>query len=832
MKERNGQNLKRNDRGFTLIELIVAMAILGVVSLTIYTFMIQGSRFYGKQNADAAIQTDAQLVANAISDLIIDCEVDIRYDNTLSAQAGTTEKVLQIVNSDRAFIIFRQDTNIFYLEGTYDPTAMTYTYDSGSLTDSAELLGQNVTAFNVDLSRVGGKGKKENIVTYSMTYENYGRKYAGNYQVNLRNMVTVSADTITKKTREPDISKVTVTPSPVYVDVKGKATPQFMTASTDFTANSDATNVDKEDFYDWSLTDAEGGAAPFLSFLTVSSKKNVTVQYLQPSAADVTSTAFVIAKSQIANKATGNKPEGKAEIRFKKVNDLAIASVSGVVSGAAQPKTTAVFSASVDSFNLSTEEKNCKWELYYQTGATVDESKWQPCTNANIGSGTMLGSTYSSLLGSNASLNYSLKVGSAATEKTHFQIRITNAFDSEYTAKYNLDVYVNDNSGGNKHASRGVEIDMTEYFTNGVGTSNPFSWPNGKPSKILDINIRNFSNHDCEQHYNHTYTFTGSSLTFQRSDDPFLKVYYTDEDTPQQKCYVYLDYGALRYTEGANALTYYDSPNILCNLLYYNTDGTLAVADGVNWTLTPVSLTPGSPAANGVMLIPYGGYADMNATFNGYNISKKSQVGIYLYVDGRYMNVNGNDYSMQDFSPYISVDYTGSIGNRYVLIDKAAARFYAKNATVLPTGALPVKITINDMYELAASYNKAAYLYRSSYDFEAYISNVEGENLFVAGPRVGQTDWNSTTLVFAGQKNAGSATSPIWSAYTYKATISTTPGRDVTENPNEALDKPTVTLQFNKVVNPTTGALSYYTMNYKGKTYYYNQTYKKWIPMS
>ncbi|MCR5654984.1 MAG: prepilin-type N-terminal cleavage/methylation domain-containing protein [Lachnospiraceae bacterium] len=831
MKKRNGLNIIRNDRGFTLIELIVAMAILGVVSLTIYTFMIQGSRFYGKQNADATIQTDAQLVANAISDLIIDCEVDIRYDNSLSSQANTTEKVLQIVNEDMAFIIFKQDTNVFYLEGTYDAAAGKYTYDSGSLTDSAELLGQNVTAFNVDLSRVGGKGSKENIVTYSMTYENYGRKYAGNYQVNLRNMVTVSADSITKKTKEADISMVSVTPSPVYVDVKGKDTPQFMTASTDFTAHSDATNVPNEDIFDWALTNAEGNSVSFLSFLTVTSKKQVTVQYLQTAAADVTSTAFVVAKSKIANKATGNKPEGKAEIRFKKVNDLAIASVSGVTSGAAQPKTTAVFQASVDSFNLSTEEKNCKWELYYQQGATVDESKWQLCTNANIGTGTMLGATYSSALGSNASLNYSVKVGSSATEKTHFQIRVTNAFDSEYTAKYNLDVYKNDGNGGNKHPSRGVEIDITQYFVDGLGTGNPFSWPNGKPSQILDINIRNYSNHDCESHYNHTYTFTGSSFTFQRSDDAFLKVYYTDEDTTSQKCYVYLDYGALRYTEGANALEYYDSPNILCNLLYYNVDGQLVIADGVGWRLTPVSLSAGTPAAGGVMLIPYGGYADMTATFNGYNISKKSQVGIYIYTDGKFMNLNANDYAMQDFNPYISADYTGSIGNRYVLIDKASARLYSKSVTVLPTSSIPVRITIDDMYQLAASYNKTSYMDRSAYEFEAYISNVDGENIYVAGPDVGQTDWNSTTLVFSGQKNAGSSTAPIWSAYTYKATIATTPGTDVTENADETMDKPKMTLQFNKVLTDS-GDLSYYTMTYNGKTYYYNQTYKKWISMS
>ena len=167
---------KLNNHGFSLVEILIAMAILGVVSLTIYSFMMQGSRFYGKQYADADIQSEAQLVANTISDLIVDCEVNISYDNSISNSINpdvssnviyAQGKALEISNRDYQFIIFHNDTNLFYLERRPSPSDPSV-YEAYDI-DNAELLAENITAFDVDLSRVSGKGKGKNIVTFTMT---------------------------------------------------------------------------------------------------------------------------------------------------------------------------------------------------------------------------------------------------------------------------------------------------------------------------------------------------------------------------------------------------------------------------------------------------------------------------------------------------------------------------------------------------------------------------------------------------------------------------------------------------------------------------------------
>lgn len=786
MKEIENSREKRNNGGFSLVEILIAMAILGVVSLVIYSFMTTGARFYQRTSADADIQSEAQLVANTISDLIVDCEVNISYDTTVSndvASPGGTltfsSRVLEISNSDYQFLIFREDDNLFYLERRPDASDPTR-YEAYNM-DNAQLLAQNVTEFEVDLSRVSGKGNGKNIVTFYMTYEKGGRSYSGNYQVNLRNNITVSANSIQPQVKEENLTMITVTPSPVTIDVKGKDNPRCVVGQQEkeFTANSDAINVGRQNIFQWTMEDSESATITYATAMGASNGKKFRIRFADD-LSNVPSTFKVVARSTIPNKATNTYAQGEAIVYFKKILDLNITPTRGVTANAVDPNTTAVFAANFTDYNLTTDDKKCTWRLEYRKGSDTD---WTVCNDSGIATGRTAGTSYVVQLGSKADEYYS------------FRLTATSQWDSTWSAEYTFGVTEKEKIPGVDSASRGVEIDLTALFTTGAyGDYANQNMPGLET--IYDVKLQNFSGHDVEG---------------------ILDLIVRDG-----KAYVYLDYGAVRYTSGADALLFYNSPNIECVIYYIDKDGNRKSKDGVNWTMTPVELSAAKPLRNAAILIPKGGTYDVTFTTIGYNISKKNQIGIYMETDGQLQNINANEYGMLDFNPYLSATYTGALGNRYNLIQSGVFRLTAKpEQSTYPTDKIPMKVTIDDFYKLVRQYasGDTSMTNRSSYDFDVYVSNVEGRDLFVKGPT--GDNWNSTTIVYNGKEQIAGTSTTTDKTFVVANTVTL----------DNQFSVGGMNITFHAVTT-SSGAVSYYEMNIDGMTYYYNSTYRCWKPMS
>ncbi|MBQ8188818.1 MAG: prepilin-type N-terminal cleavage/methylation domain-containing protein [Lachnospiraceae bacterium] len=880
MKKIISQKTKMNNKGFSLVELLIAMAILAVVSLCVYSFMNTGARLYGKTSSDADIQKEAQLVANTISDLIIDCEVNIRYDNTVSDSIGSgsggsggtggeggsggeggtggeggsggegesggtlnteavvdggeaaeggegsesgegseggegvavdaNDEILEISNSDYQFLIIQDDDKLFYLERRAN--ASTGVYDPYDLSQ-AELLAENVTDFDVDLSRV--TGKRRNIVSFSLTYEKMGRKYSGNYQVNLRNSVTVN-EVITKPlVKEENISRVIVTPDVVYVDVKrqkndeGEWIPTSQQKTQVFMASSDAVNVTTQKLFTWSMSESTGTGASFDGDID---GKSCTIRFAND-LSDIPASFNVVATSTIANKATSIYPQGTAVVYYKKILDMQIAATRGVIENKAEPGTSAVFTAEISDYNLSTEEKKCKWTLECKKG---DSAEYEICRDASVASLRPSGSTAVVTLGNKDDMKYYT-----------FRLTAVSDWDPSWSAQYEFGVATPAKKQGIDEASRGVAIDMTALFT--TGFYGPYAEKNlPNLDYIYDVRLQNYSGNDV---------------------DTILEFRNEGEGETGKRAYMYLDYNDNRYTEGENMLNFFDTSNIEITIFYVDKDGNKKSKDGVNIQMAVADLNPGKPVGNGVILIPKGGYYDAAFTTNGYNIAKKNQIGIYLSdsSDGTYQNVNSNEYGMQDFSSYISVNYTGSLGNRNLLIQEGSFRITAKaDQTVYPEEAIGVKVTLDDMYRILMSSfvsdskknecikyetydeDKGEYikdtpypktrLQRASYDFDAYVANVEGQNLFVQGPMDGK-DWTTTTVVWQEGSEFLKSTQDnlvLGSSYTFS-------DDGATNN---------ITIKFDKVLASDKQTVSYYKMEYNGDTYYYNSTYNCWKPTS
>ncbi len=64
-------NEKLNNKGLSLVEVLVALAISGIVMVVIFAFISSGTRFFNKQNNSINLQNELTEVSNSVSDALM-----------------------------------------------------------------------------------------------------------------------------------------------------------------------------------------------------------------------------------------------------------------------------------------------------------------------------------------------------------------------------------------------------------------------------------------------------------------------------------------------------------------------------------------------------------------------------------------------------------------------------------------------------------------------------------------------------------------------------------------------------------------------------------------
>ena len=215
--------MRKNQKGFTLVELIIAVAILAVVTLAVCGFIVVGSRSYTSANTDIMLQQDAQLALNQMSDVIIDTTESISYSGLVGGSMQTvlkdsefsgeaTDKCLAVVNKKPEtddlnqnpsywFYYSKADETIYFNEvDLYDGIAdsdagpteseIKDKFDAAS-TDKAVLV-EHVTDFSVDVSQF----EQNRVVMLALTFENGNRMYSTSNNVTVRNRIAINNITV------------------------------------------------------------------------------------------------------------------------------------------------------------------------------------------------------------------------------------------------------------------------------------------------------------------------------------------------------------------------------------------------------------------------------------------------------------------------------------------------------------------------------------------------------------------------------------------------------------------------------------------------------------
>jgi prepilin-type N-terminal cleavage/methylation domain-containing protein len=184
--------MKINNKGFTLVELIAAFAILGFVILIVGGFITTGANTYGAVAADVNLQYEAQLTMSQIQEYVIDCTGSVWQD-------GETLYFMK-KNTGGTYHAYRlewdaTEKKIYLGVIDYTPGDM---IDAGSFDTARSLMSNYVTDFDVELQLQEGQTETDpdlvKTAVFTLEYSVRKETYTGSQTIALRNTVSSAGD--------------------------------------------------------------------------------------------------------------------------------------------------------------------------------------------------------------------------------------------------------------------------------------------------------------------------------------------------------------------------------------------------------------------------------------------------------------------------------------------------------------------------------------------------------------------------------------------------------------------------------------------------------------
>ncbi|MDD6638580.1 MAG: prepilin-type N-terminal cleavage/methylation domain-containing protein, partial [Lachnospiraceae bacterium] len=445
------KRIEQDNKGLTLVELLVSMTVLSVVSLAIFSFMVFASKTYNKANGETNLQSEAQMTINRMENLIVSATNGVGADPTEPVDAA---KKLYIYNHAakedgtveyRIISIYQENNKLMYKYDTYGLDE----FGSKVITTGSApaVISDYIEDFSVNLTKLLSNQE----VTVNLKMKNGQKTYETSNTFYMRNRivqkVSSDADDYFKDEAEADknnnVADVTITPESVYMWQGTSATP------------FSATIVTKD------------GSSPSGSILwRVSGNSDA---------------------STIIDANTGYLVIGKDE-----TNDLTISATAVSTIGTGTGEVTArgrVFVKSVNSLDLTVDASNLQGN-YISGSVVITGMNFQPETDLAL----LTPSVTCAGLGISVTR---CDVAECSTENLKYSVRITQPDKPEnpYTAVAVTTVP----SSGNKYedtetfsfpgGTNGFKLDSVRVFRTGVDTGKDVTNANVRIERGSSMNI-------------------------------------------------------------------------------------------------------------------------------------------------------------------------------------------------------------------------------------------------------------------------------------------------------------------------------------------------------
>lgn len=736
----------RNNKGFSMVELLVAFGIMGVIVTTVGYMMTTSSKTYSSLSTDAQLQSEAQLVANAISELAIDS-----FDAGNTMESGYTTQNDSTVAKNKLVLLSRTKTvnTRYYIDLDVTKKELylySQTYDSSAKTYSAQdksLLGQYIDDFEVTLDRV----KDENIISFKLVYTKNGKSYTGDYQVLMRNRAYADPDAKEAEPEKAQLRALTLTPKLIYIDVINGITTQYYKDSVssspysivngagdiEFTAEPLYKGTPASKDSDWSLASCD------TSIFKLSTDKGTksSLQWANKGKekfVNTPNTEF----SVVASQGTIKK---EARVRLRIVREITWAGTTGI-SGwkteyenelykgtpSAETKNYAAAGTSVTlipSINQSNVSTDLTWKIYKRTpSASVESKAWSECTGTN--DAKLASSQTSGGKQSNA-----ITISKNVLNGTEFKVEVKSVFDSSVTAEYIFGILPTKKTGGDGDNSRGFKINFNDYMTDvdRGGYPNDRTQPEGGDGYYKCFVKR-------------ITKITGITANGPNNiNDPaegLRRFYHPVSDPDDGQGYIYVDMNSFGYKID-QMVDFYNHSNMYL-IIYFEYEYDKPVyengkyvtktftTDGFKrYVIHPVEV---KPLTVPTICLQKGKSIALDTQIAYYNTTKRDEWGIYVSTDnGQKYSSNLNRAGMEGTNKYLTFRDTTSYGNAALYVDQVSSQMEANaNTKEYPVDYVMVRVTAEDFYNLRKDDS------RSHYDYKVYIANVEGQGVYIPGP--------------------------------------------------------------------------------------------------
>nr|MBQ8252072.1 type II secretion system protein [Lachnospiraceae bacterium] len=839
------------NRGFTIIELIVAIAILGILSVTVIYMMTSSSKSYSSMSVESQLQSEAQLVANSITELAIDSfdAKDVLPGDTgsLSANSVKGECLLldtKVDGETRQYMVVQEpDEDALYLaKRVYNDGTSSW----GGI--EKELLANYISGFTVDTSRV----EDENMLEFSLAYEKNGRNYVGKYQVLMRNRAYADKEKEEDPTEPNERLRIDISPQIVYVNIIDNKLDSYHVSDVNsakvsigsgvpFTATVDS-NIGASDKVKWELKNADTDIFTLDSEEAATNLLNGTAT-AKKSFRDVAMDSFMVLITKTENLAGGKKIDASpkaAQVLLRRIKGINLYALSGTVKwadryeqvfgGVSDPEADGYAYAGVKGkympihLNAAITSSNIaygggvSWKIYEKTTSGT----WTECSNT----------AYAQLQNAVTPTSTSNVVtfGSAVENGQVYKVVATSLFDPSFEAEYIFGIAPNGPKSDDGFYSRGYYTDMGALLESWVWHKDQalveklvflkVTSVDGSENVGLSedkISIRQDADGTWRLYVDYdAFAYAGS----QKEDlyvgkvDIHLTVGYYDKyghlciDGEERG--TYLD--ELEAQEGRKVCNGTDhhpgcqgGDACKCNCTKVlstaypvgrNEDGKIFYGSSdVTYTPKPVVVSKVDPT-DSVVVVEKGKARGITVKTNYYNILSPRKGTYYLgaYIDDMYNNLlesgKGSTHA------YFNVEMASSYGDTDSYIDTAVVQLGAKTTKeqkMYLTEPLKLRLTANDFYLIKkGSPNENSYT-----DYSILIANVEGTPFYIPGPEAtGAYAWSADEVA---KLDAGNETSIT--------------GKSATGS----------TVQV--VVTKKDGI---YSFDYNGKTYIYKQNYNVW----